>query len=696
MTAPSRLLDPAPPMPRLVERADIQGLRAVAVLLVILSHAGIPGAPGGYIGVDVFFVVSGYLISALLLREATETGRVSIGGFYSKRARRILPAATVVLVATTLAATIWLPFVRTAQIVEDVVWSTFFAANLHFARMGTDYFAAEVPPSPVQHFWSLSVEEQFYLVWPTLVAVVLVAAGSRGGGRVERARRRIRLLTVVVGVASVASLAWATVLIQTSPTAAYFSTPARVWELGAGVLLALSGRALPRIGHRVRGGLALGGVSAILFAAVTFDHSTAIPGPAALLPVLGTVAILAAGAGGRAPGVGRLLELRPLRWVGDLSYSLYLWHWPFLILGAAYAGRRLELWENLLLVGGAVVASVVTYHLVENPFRRAPVLRHKPRLALLLWPVAAGAVLISTTAATMHVDRVESDLADAGNRFSLADVPRTDRVARTGDSLHDEIALALDKATVGAAIPYPLQQPLRDLYHDMWDRDRRCTAEPEESTHDLCPVGDTTSKRTVVLLGDSHGNMWLPALSELGEEEGFEVLPFIKFGCTPAMVTMYRGDMGRAYDECSSWRDWALDEIDRLRPDAVVVGTHTTMRVVDERTGTRLSTPKSAEAWQGGMRGLAERLTKATRQVRLVGDLTYLDDSPAACLSAKRATMATCTADVSGRTLKMNRHMARAAKGTPARYVDITPLICADGRCPLVVGNTVVYRDRQH
>ena len=219
------------PGPTLRHRDDIQGLRAIAVLTVIASHASVPFLPGGFVGVDVFFVISGFLISQLLFREVERSGRVSIPGFYARRARRILPAATLVTIATVVASAIWLSAIDLVEVVKDSLWAVFFAANIHFAAVGTDYFAAEEPPSPLQHYWSLSVEEQFYLVWPALLLVLVLVARRRALPK--------RLVFGVLLVVTVASFVWSVVSTSSDPLAAYFSTPARAFELGLGALTAL-------------------------------------------------------------------------------------------------------------------------------------------------------------------------------------------------------------------------------------------------------------------------------------------------------------------------------------------------------------------------------------------------------------------------------------------------------------------------
>ena len=326
------------PVPTLRHRDDIQGLRAIAVLTVIASHAGVPFVPGGFVGVDVFFVISGFLISQLLFREVEKSGRVSIPGFYARRARRILPAATLVTIATLVASAIWLSAIGLVEVVKDSLWAVFFAANIHFAAVGTDYFAAEEPPSPLQHYWSLSVEEQFYLVWPALLLVLVLVARRRALPK--------RLVFGVLLAVTVASFVWSVVSTSSDPLAAYFSTPARAFELGLGALIALvASEVAARWSALVRGLVCGGGLALIAVACVFYGDETPFPGWAAAVPVVGSALVLLAGAGGTAhegavqPLPIRALGVLPMRTVGDWSYSLYLWHWPVLIIAQRMAGR---------------------------------------------------------------------------------------------------------------------------------------------------------------------------------------------------------------------------------------------------------------------------------------------------------------------------------------------------------------------
>ena len=492
-------MDPASePLPRLTTREDVQGLRAVAVALVILDHAGVPWLRGGFIGVDVFFVVSGFLISSLLLHEATTTGRVRIGAFYGRRARRILPAATVVLVATTVFAAIELSVSRVEQIIVDVRWAAFFAANIHFSRLGTDYFEQDRAVSPVQHFWSLAVEEQFYLVWPVLLAVVAILASGR--------KRKVIVL-VLIAAAWMASLMWSLVLTPRSPTASYFSSGTRAWELATGALVALGGNLLPyvpRLGRQVLAGV---GLLAVLVAAVSYDDTTAFPGWHALLPVLGTAALLAAGSRGPI-GASRLLTVPPLQYVGNISYSLYLWHWPVLVLGAVYVGASRSTVETLELLVVVLLLSVLSYHVVENPIRRSrgPVLRG--RRALAMWPVALTAVLVSCAWAGAHATSAfEARIAGTPH----VEPPPPPRISGGTQAplptAKQRLAGALRLADSKSPIPFPLVN-LKGLHEDVWQFKFKCYSSWDDIAHEVCATGEPDD-RTVVIYGDSHAGMWV-------------------------------------------------------------------------------------------------------------------------------------------------------------------------------------------
>jgi peptidoglycan/LPS O-acetylase OafA/YrhL len=290
-------------LPERTFRPDIEGLRAVAVLAVVLFHAGVLGIRGGYVGVDIFFVLSGFLITGLLLREQQRLGSVSLPAFYARRARRILPAATFVLIATVLATYYLLGTIRGAVTALDGRWTAAFAANLRFAIQGTDYFGRRLAPSPLQHYWSLAVEEQFYLVWPAL----LLLTAKVGRGLALRSK-----LAALLAVIVISSFGWSVVETRTDPVWAFFSPFTRAWELGIGGLLALGTTRLRLLPNRLAPWLSWAGLFAVLLSFVLLTGRTAFPGYAAALPVLGTALVVIAGTIGPAGGAEAVLGRAPL------------------------------------------------------------------------------------------------------------------------------------------------------------------------------------------------------------------------------------------------------------------------------------------------------------------------------------------------------------------------------------------------
>jgi peptidoglycan/LPS O-acetylase OafA/YrhL len=354
----------------------VEGLRAVAVVLVVLYHAGMPGLSGGYVGVDVFFVISGFVITGLLLRERAASGTTDLLVFYGRRCRRIIPAATLVSVCAVLASYHWLGFIRAGQIAEDARSAALFTANFHFISLGTNYQTAQAPPSPLQNYWSLSVEEQFYLLYP---AVFILAAWI-----VRRVDLRVKLAVLLACVAG-ASFAWSVHQTRVNGVDAFFSPLTHAWELALGGLVAVLGSFLLRLPAWIVPPLTWAGIIAIVSAAYLFDDLTRYPGSAAALPVLGTAAVIIGGTVVARGGAESLLGLAPFRWLGRLSYSLYLWHWPLLTIAAEQAGvARLSLATSMVWVAAALGLSIVTYFVVENPIRHARYLRRTriPSLAL--------------------------------------------------------------------------------------------------------------------------------------------------------------------------------------------------------------------------------------------------------------------------------------------------------------------------
>jgi peptidoglycan/LPS O-acetylase OafA/YrhL len=646
-------------------RSDIQGLRAVAVLLVALGHAGVPFLKGGYVGVDVFFVLSGFLITGLLLSEALENGRVSLVGFYARRARRILPAAVLTLVVTTIAAQHLLNFVRARDVVTDGIWASFFAANVHFAAIGSDYFQQGQPPSPIQHFWSLSVEEQFYLVWPTLLGLALF-------GLVRKRVHRGRLL-VVIAAAGLASLAWSIHVTASSPTSAYFSTPARAWELALGAGLAVAALRVPA---------AFGwlGLAAIVCAAVLFSGSTAFPGYAALLPAIGAALVIAAGE--HRFSVGRPLSTWPLRYVGDRSYAFYLWHWPVLVIAAQYADHDLSLATKLLLLAGAFGLSIVSYGLVENPLRR---LRWPTPVGGLAWPASAAAVLAVAFVVSGSLDGTAKRLQAAAASVKppqLIDTAAAASLEEPPDAPLPPVVAAVRAAEDGAPIPSQLTPPVGNLRNDIYRFPNGCTARQGQTKSRVCRLGDTRSAKLIAVIGDSHAQMWMPTILDMAQRDSWVVVPFVKVSCIPRTWLDARG-------ECRTWYRWATKRAGQLRPDVTLVvgswaGTWAPTRAIRALSATTAT------------------MRRSSRSVIVVDDPPGQRVDPTNCVLDSHSTMKTCSVVQTRVQQRTSAAIESGAKQQRVGFLKTRGWFCAPTRngrktlCPLVINQTITYVDLGH
>ncbi len=382
-------------------RGDIEGLRGISIALVLLFHARIAGFNGGFVGVDVFFVISGFLITGLLVREVEEKGKISLAQFYARRARRLLPAAALVLIVTLLASYFLLPDFLVRGIAVDIAAAALYVSNMNFAYHATDYFAPSAVPSPVLHYWSLSVEEQFYLFWPAIVLLVTRKA--------RLPRINIRAALIAIGISSFVFAIW---LLKFNAPWAFFSLPTRAWELALGGLLAVSKSSLAKIPKSVAGICRWLGVSGVFFSALFLKESAPFPGVPALIPTISAALVIAAGARSIQPLPTRLLESAPLRFLGRISYSLYLWHWPLLVLPAALSIAPLTLAQRILLALGSIVLAAITQRFVEDPLRKGRAIGIKPRWNLITamtvaLTVAAAAFFINTNI-DLHVRQTTS------------------------------------------------------------------------------------------------------------------------------------------------------------------------------------------------------------------------------------------------------------------------------------------------
>jgi peptidoglycan/LPS O-acetylase OafA/YrhL len=638
-------------------RLDIQGLRGFALVLVLLCHANLPFAAGGYVGLDVFFVLSGFLITGLIVGEIERSGRLSVIGFYGRRAKRLLPLAVTVLVAILAGSALIFSTLQREAVGGDVLAAALYIVNWRFTAQSVDYFdAGDV--SPVQHFWSLSVEEQFYFVWPLLL--IFGAWWARQAGR----NLRPSLLWVVAPV-GIISLAYSIQFSVADPEAAYFSTATRLWELAAGGTLALLLPAGTAMGRRTSALLVVAGVAVLLATMAVYDPGTAYPGWRALLPVLAAIAIIVAGTARTVSAPVRLLTREPFQHLGRVSYAWYLWHWPALIFAAALLG---ELSPPMLLVITALswIPAVITHHLIEEPLRRSRSLGRRPRKSLAVglgFTSFAVVAVIAMQAAQPKIPVAQPSAAPGAMVSGPAPVPQ--RMA-------------------AAVRPHPrdVREDRGELYED------GCMIWGSNLEPGPCVYGDPTSKTTVVLLGDSHALQYFPALRRLAEQRRWRLVGLVRAGCVIADVD-YR-------PHCNEWRKRILRRIHlRERPSLIVVSNATASRYKVVRGGSRLDRDASQPLLETGFARTLLRLQQTGARLAVIRDQPMAPRAPAECVAESLRRLDRCA--FAAERSDERSFDARAARDIPGvRLIDPMPVLCPNGRCPAVIGNVVVYRDTYH
>ncbi|MGI4893726.1 MAG: acyltransferase family protein [Janthinobacterium lividum] len=673
----SRLVDSVPLVRSF--RPDVEGVRALAVLAVVLYHAGVPFLPGGFVGVDVFFVISGFLITTHLYAELhNRGGRISLTAFYARRARRLLPLAIFVALLTAIGAWVLLSGLQARQVTVDTLWTAFFAMNIHLAFSGVDYQAG-TDPSPMQHYWSLGVEEQFYLGWP-LFMLALAWAWRRSG---ERGSQRI-WLAAGIGLVAVVSFAWCLHETAAAQSMAYFLTPARAWELGVGGLVALVAPWLAR--HRIGGSswLATLGVAGIVLAAVAYSDVTAYPGHAAALPVLSTAAVLIAGLN-RTNAVERvLLGRRPAQLIAKVSYGWYLWHWPLLVLGAVYFGdgESISLTHGLVLAGFSLWLATASYIAFENPLRALPALRLPRRglvfgLALTTTLVLASGVALGVAPDTRGSGASAQALTITASR-----------------DLEDAIAAG---ATIGP-VPVNLTPTLDDAAKDDGGAspvDGSSCHMPIKSSNlggrpgASCVWGDPASTTTVVLTGDSHAYQWMMAMDAVARKRHWKLVSLTKSACPLYDVKLTNAQLKRDYTECYTWRAKALKRIRALRPAMIV----TSSAIFAPLDGV------SRQEWLSGVKKTVTTLRATGAQVVALGDTPWPRRDIPRCLAQHLENSEQCALAVNeavGDDPGRRAATLETAQEAGAQTIDPFPWLCTTAVCPVVVGDQLVYRDASH
>jgi peptidoglycan/LPS O-acetylase OafA/YrhL len=683
-------------------RPDIEGLRAVAVVAVVLFHADIPGVDGGFVGVDVFFVISGFLITGMLWREASTTGTVGLRRFYGARARRLLPASATVGVAIMIGSAVLLPLLQARSVLRDGIASALYVSNFWFALQGVDYLAASVPPSPFQHYWSLGVEEQFYLLWP---AMIIGTAWL-----IRRARRRTsaeapsseRPYLVVLALVAVASFATSLMITYVAPPLAFFSLPTRAWELAVGGLVALTAgqwRRLPPLTAAITG---WAGLALILLACTQLSPTTRYPGSAALLPVLGTALVLGAGYKVPSQGCGRLLATSPMRSIGRVSYSWYLWHWP--LLGVALWSLAPVLGHSLWLGLAAVLSSgglaVLTLRFIENPLRLAAPLRRSPTRSLALGGAATaiaagvGVVLLlvwvptpighGPAAKPLTITIASPPAGSAAEVYEAA--------VRQGFA---QVHTALAASAEVRAVPSNLNPPLADAMPQLTlGSSNDCFLGFFQVRQPECATGDSASTTTVALVGDSNAVMWSPAYQQIAAQRHWRLETLAKAACPLLELPIINPALGREYTECTQWRGQIVARLRAEHPRLIVVSA---MRRYGARYGWTSGFTSYDPAWIDSLTRLVQQLRGTGATVLVLGPIPDPQMSVPDCLSSHLEDATACTRPKSAAVNDGGIAAESAAtQNGGGHYADLTELFCTADLCPVIVGNTLLYHDENH
>jgi peptidoglycan/LPS O-acetylase OafA/YrhL len=642
------------------------------VALVVAYHLWPERLTGGFVGVDVFFVISGFLITSHLVKRPPMNWH-DLAAFWGRRIHRLLPAAFVVLATTAVASRLVAPPTQWGAIAKEIISSALYVQNWMLAGGSVDYLAAENAPTPTQHFWSLSVEEQFYLFWPVLVLAVFGLAGMR------RLNAR-RLLFGAMAAVVVLSLTVSIIATASEPGSAYFITPTRMWELGLGGVVALAAPAVvQRVPHAARVAVAWMGVAAIVSAGLLYTGSTPFPGYTALLPVAGTALVILAGAEGRLSPTA-LMRNRPVQWLGDVSYSVYLWHWPLIVLLPYVSGGDLGWLDNSMILVATLVLAGLSKTFVEDRFRFPS---SQKGLAPTFRFAAVGMVLLAATGG--------AQLVEVNHRISQAEQQLAAIVSK-GDSCFGAAAIARgfdecvpDPQTPVVPEPSLAKDDRSDAYVDGCWSNEPFTGRP------VCTYGDGPTK--VALVGNSHAGQWLPALQVLAERNDWTISTYLVSRCNPTSVPLQFNTEEKTAN-CSAYGQYVLDETSGDAFDLVI-------------TSERQSVPVQGESWDStekpaidGYREYLSRWAASGANVLVIKDPPFPGntiDSIPDCLAENPGNPQKCSGTpqewhwmdpVTTAAMELDQPKIHA--------VDLDKYFCADGSCPPVIGSVVTYFDASH
>ena len=641
----------------------IQGLRAVAVLLVVVYHFYPGRLSGGYIGVDIFFVISGYLITGQLARELSRTGRIALPAFWAKRARRLLPASIVVLIFATLMTLLVLPLSGLVASLREILASTFYVENWALAASAVDYLSSS-DESLVQHYWSLSLEEQFYILWPLLLL---------GAAWLAARTRRANTLVVVVAVATILSFIFSVAYTSSNPSEAYFSTFTRIWEFGVGALLALLPSLRPR-GAAASNLLGYTGLVGVLVCGYLYTASTPFPGYFAAIPVLATAAIITSASRAHRFDAARVLSVPPMRFIGDISYSLYLWHWPLIVIAPFIPGWGLGTINRIVLFISCFVLGWLTKRFVEDPartWRFLAVRRPRATYACVLGSMALSALLVL---GVFQLQNPKYEAAAAELRTIAVDPPECFGAAVSTGCENPELA--------GSVIPSAGFGNADKPGHI------ECFVQLNVATVTPCIFGSTDADAPrVALIGDSHAYQYLEAMIALAVDRGWSLTTYLKGAC-PWTTADVGGPSPAFVNSCAQFRDSLAMTLADEEPYDAIFTAALAATPIDAQDPTRAAAAGFTEAWTTQAQGAP---------IVTIVDNPDLVDDPNKCLRLTDAMDAADCAVPRDEVLAVDDPLRLASESNDnVTLLDLTDTFCDETTCAVVIGGANVYRDQDH
>ncbi len=625
-------------------RGDVEGLRAIAVLAVMAFHFGSQWLTGGFVGVDIFFVISGYLITGMLVSELEKSGHIDLPRFYGRRARRLLPALLLVTVVTLVCGTVILSPPEQISAARAALASSLYVSNFWFLWQWFDYFSPENAHNPFLHTWTLSVEEQFYLFWPALILLV---------GRSKPNSRTLAITIILTTAISFIICLWLT---STRQAWAFYASPTRAWEFGLGALASLT--PVTRWARSSKSAPAIGwiGLALVLLSFIVVDEDIPFPGLAALLPSAATACVLVSGASGKPVGPILLLRTAPFQWFGRLSYSIYLWHWPIIVY-ASLVDASLSVWGRLGCIALTLACAAASYHVLEHPIR-------------------------------FNVWLAERAVRSVGMGLSFSMIGAI-AASATGFFVNWSVASSLTQRTISDVT---LRLPAAGS--------RGCLLEFTHSRPVTCVFGSDAAPKTIVLFGDSHADEWSTPLAFLASDEGWRVVTYLKASCSVADIPVYNKRLHRFSPECASWRSQALAEIVKLRPAAVVILEFSSYYVRGPLTDLG-EHAVDLTTWSAGLERSLRTLNAAGIPIIVVRDNPTPGRNIRECLSYAAWHGLPETRCATPRLVALSdavtvaeHNVANAIPGV--QFVDFSSKFCDQTTCPAVRGGLIVYRDGHH